>query len=101
MLILVGLHTFEALQSIVEDRSSGIKSDGRVRVDERLSPAGFRIPIDGEHVIAGVLSKDQIAVGNLRFANLGQLFLQISMLKIQNQMNGELESIRKETQHES
>jgi len=63
VLILVGLHTLKALESIVEDNSGGIQLKLTVLFDLGLTPTLAGLPLDSQHVVGKGLSKDEFRVG--------------------------------------
>jgi len=77
-----GLHTLEALDSIVEDRCSRAHFKVMERNDARDTPAISGIPINLQHVIAEVLTEDESGLLGLRLGALGALLGQLSDINL-------------------
>jgi len=49
--VLVGLHSFEAFERIMEDTGRWVEAEVLVRNDTGIIPTGFSIPFNGKHMI--------------------------------------------------
>lgn len=62
ILVLVGLHALEALESVVEDDGGGVELELAVLLDLRGAPALASLPLNDEHVVGEGLAKDEVLV---------------------------------------